>query len=607
MGLCLGEVGECDDNNECTKEVCLAGGGCDHLPINSFECMPVITFINPPRGAMLKGPQPVFATGTVTVGGAGLKDFFINGFKVEVSPISGAFTYMIEPKVGINIIEAIATSKLGGEDKAVRSFAWTTEYFPLGQQVPSGLGLWLSQLVWDDNNTSDVDDFATIVTLILEDFDLPSLIPNPLTQSKALGCTFTVKTKNVSIGNPNVDITTKNQALELKIRYPNIYIGLQVDAPGFFCPDLSGSVSASYIEITIWLAMLDNPAGLEIQIASSSAKVAGLNVSIDGILGFLVNWIIDFFEGSVAKQIEALVLDQLDIVPGILADALNALAITVDFELPALIGDEPPTKLTLASKLTSADFDQFGGFFEMSTTVTSGAKKVPYETKGSLGRDGCADGADFFDYLMQSEIEMALKDDMLNQMLHAVWYAGGFEIPLPKNLLGDVDVQEYGVSINDLKLSFLLPPVLNDCNFEETLTMTIGDMEFVVDLLLFGQPLKVTAYASAEIAAEILVIDDLDGAKATILLEDMVYFGVEVGQVSMGFEGAQGAVEEMIQLYVGPDLFSSLGGQALGGFPLPSIPLDGFSDSIPAGTKLELSLKKVYRLGGRTVMAGNAQ
>ncbi|MFT7624353.1 MAG: hypothetical protein ACI9WU_003540, partial [Myxococcota bacterium] len=55
------------------------------------------------------------------------------------------------------------------------------------------------------------------------------------------------------------------------------------------------------------------------------------------------------------------------------------------------------------------------------------------------------------------------------------------------------------------------------------------------------------------------------------------------------------------------DLFTGLAGEGLGGIPIPEIPLDGFTDSIPQGTTLSLDLQKVYRLGGRSVMAGNAK
>lgn len=607
MGECVGEVSDCDDGNICTKEICLAGGACDHVPINSPECKPEIHFINPPRGAMLKGPQPVFVTGWVKIPPGGLKDFFINDNPVEVNPMSGAFTVMMEPKVGINIITAITNTNLGGEDNAIRSFSWSTEYFPAGGQVPNGIGLWLSQAVWDDNNTSDVDDIATVITMVLDEFDLPSLIPNPLTKTSVLGCDYTVSPTNVSIGNPQVDITTKNQALELMVTYPNLFLGLDVSAGGFFCPDISGSVSASFVRVTVDLVMNDNLAGLEITMANSKVDIHGLDIDIDGILGFLVNWIINFFEGTVADQIEGLVLDQLSIIPETLADALNALAFSTEFEIPSFIGDAPPSVLSLTSALTAADFDQFGGFLEMSTVISAGAKKVPYTTLGSLGRDGCFKDDYFFDYLMQSEIEIALKDDMMNQMLHAIWYAGALEIPLGPSVLGDVDVSEYGVVIKDLSLSFLLPPIMSDCNFDGVSTMTLGDVKFTVDLDLFGNPLKVVAYMSAEIAAEMVVNEDLDGSTAGILLEDILIFGIEVEEVSQGFEGAQAAVEELIGGFIGPDLFTGLGAETLGGFPLPAIPLDGFSESIPSGTVLELSLTKIYRLGGRTVMAGNAK
>ncbi len=338
-------------------------------------------------------------------------------------------------------------------------------------------------------------------------------------------------------------------------------------------------------------------------------EIEGLDVEIDGILGFLFGWIIDLFEGTIAEQIEAQVLGQFDQLPLDLGEALSAIAISQEFELPALIGDAPPAKLLLSTSLSAADFDQFGGFFELGSQITSvGGQPPPYATLGSLARDKCGKFGepDFFDYLMQSELEIALKDDLINQMLHAAWYAGAFQIPLPKSALPDVDLSQYGVKMGDIGLSFLLPPILSSCNYDEKLLIGIGDMKVQASLELFGQELSITAYASAVIEAEMEVVDGPTTKTVGIALKEVGLFEVEVENVSAGFEGAQGAVEELIGQFLGPDLLTQLGSTALSGIPIPEIPLDGFSDSIPAGTVLKLDLTKVYRLGGRTVMAGNA-
>ena len=292
----------------------------------------------------------------------------------------------------------------------------------------------------------------------------------------------------------------------------------------------------------------------------------------------------------------------------LLPGALESLAVSESFEMPKFIGDGPPVTINLTSTLTAADFDQFGGFLELSSSTTATPKGIPYNPIGSVGRANCLDTKpEFFDYLMAAEIEIALKDDMMNQMLFAAWYGGAFEMPLPASFLGDVDLTEYGVVLNDLTVSFMLPPVLSSCNFEENLILGIGDMKVHVSLVLFDQPLEITAFASGEILAELVVQEGLDGNTLGIALDEVILFDVEVEEVSAGFENAQAAVEELIDQFLAPDFLTSFGGEALGGIPIPSIPLDGFTDAVPKGTELTLDLKKVYRLGGRSVMAGNAK
>ncbi len=609
QGECVGDVSQCDDNNECTKEICIAGGGCAYVPINSFECKPQIVITYPPRGAMLLGPGDVVVTGTVSVGGAGLKDFFINDIEVPVHPISGAFSFVMQPQVGVNIIRAIANSNLGGEDTSIRSYAWSTAYQPVGQAVDDAIGIWLSQLVFDDNNTSDLDDIATVLSLILESLDIQSQIPNPLTKTSVFQCTFTVKAQPVLIGNPQVDIWTNNQVINLKITYPNLYIGLDVDASGFLCPGVSGDVTASALVFSGQMQVGQTPTGdLTLVLNQVDLAIQSLNIDINGILGFLFNWIINFVEGPIANQIEDQVSNQLNGIPEILAEALSALAVTETFEIPAFIGNGPPMEVTLDSTLSGADFDQFGGFFEMAAGLTAGAKGVPYETKGSLLRNSCATAEpDFFDYLMQSEIEVAFKDDAINQMLHAVWYAGALTFPLDASYLSDVDLSEYSVDLIDVQMNMLLPPIVSSCNYQDQLMVGFGDMEVIAALNLFGNPLVITAYASAEIAGELKLVDTPAGPEVAIGLDNLVTFDIEIDDVDAGFEGAQGAVEELIGQFLGPELFTGLGSELLGNLPIPSIPLDGFSGSIPSGTELTLELAALYRLGGRTVLAGFAK
>jgi hypothetical protein len=558
---------------------------------------------------MLLGPSAVAVTGTVSVGGAGIKDFFINDIEVPVDPETGAFSFVMQPQVGINIIRAIANSNLGGEDTAIRSYAWSTAYRPVGQDIDGAIGIWLSQLVFDDNNTSDLDDIATLITLILDAIDIQSNIPNPLTKTSVLQCTFTVKAQPVFIGNPQVDIWTNNQVINLKVTYPNLYIGLDVDASGFLCPGVSGDVSSSAIVINAQMQVGQTPTGdLTLALSQLDLSIQNLDIDINGILGFLFNWLINFVEGPIANLIENQVSGQLNGIPDILANALSALALNETFELPSLIGDGPPMEIALTSKLSGADFDQFGGFFELAAGLTSGAKGVTYDTKGSLLRDSCASAdPDFFDYLMQSEIEIALKDDAINQMLHAVWYAGALSYPLDASFLSDVDLSEYSVELIDVQMNMLLPPILSSCNYEEQLLVGFGDIEVVASLNLFGNPLVITAYASAEIAGELIMVETPNGNEVAINLDNILTFDIEVEDVDAGFEGAQGAVDELIGQFLGPELFEGLGSELFGSFPLPTIPLDAFDPSIPTSTQLALKLAAIYRLGGRTVLAGFAE
>ena len=190
-------------------------------------------------------------------------------------------------------------------------------------------------------------------------------------------------------------------------------------------------------------------------------------------------------------------------------------------------------------------------------------------------------------------MEIIMNDDTINMILYSAWRGGFLEFDLPPELLGDVDLESFGVNDLVAHVSGLLPPAVSDCA-DGQLTLHIGDLELTATMNLFGSPLDMVAYASFDAQFEIMAT------------EGEISFGVsEIGNVKLELTAEQDDQIEMEDVLVlllkenlVPALTDGLSGDALGGLELPNIELD------VAGTTLEVGIDPLWvqRANGNNVV-----
>jgi len=606
-GACVDSSGDlCDDANECTLDIPVPTLGCLNIPVGAPGCAANIVITSPARAASLKGPAGVTAKGKVTVPGGSIKSFKING-KTATVDASGNFSVALSPKVGLNVLDVRVTTALNGEQAAVRAYTWAPEYHGVGASIPTGASLYTSKTVWDDNDTSDIDDLATVVTLIIENADIAGSVPNPLGTYKVGWCTYTIKVKSFSIGDPVVDLKPVNGALRTIVTFPDLKTDLKAEGAGFACIDASPKVTADSMQVSLDMAITAQADGnLTVTMANEKATVKNLDIKLSGVAGFLFNWIFNFFEGTVADNIEEQVVGQLSQFPQQLSAALEKIAVTTDLDIPGFLG--PPTTLKFIAKLSGADFDETGGYFDVGASLTPFAKKTPHMAPGSVLRKGCGGSSGAFSFLKQGQIEFAINDDLANQALFALWWGGAFEGAAPASVTGGVDLSEYEVDVKALDVSFMLPPVISDCDPGKGLVLGLGDIKIDASVEIFGvQTVDLTAWASVRVAVKAVVQSGAAGKEVGLKLGKLLFTGVEMDTLPEDMAGVKPALEFLILEHVIPPMLDDLGGGVLAAIPVPEIPLDGFSAAIPAGTAVSLDLKSVYRKGGRTVLSGDAE
>jgi hypothetical protein len=612
-GVCQGEVSPCDDGNACTQDLCLAGGGCAHELIDTPECKPEITITYPPRGAMLLGPpDSVTVTGTVTSKGGAITQFLVNDMKVNLAA-DGSFSHAIAPRSGTNIIRTVATNQSGGQAKGVRAFMFSHKYYPADPStaaaaaINDGIEVFLGKTVFDDNDTSTPDDFATLILLYLKTIDIGSLIPSPLATTSVGWCTAKIYGKNLKYTGPDLDLYPINGGLHARVRITNLHMDVEAKLDGFLCPSASGDVDAQAIQVDVDLMVsVPQPGNVKVTLANQSAQVTGLDISLDGFLGFLLNWLIDLFSGTIADQLEAMVVDQIAQFAPVIEQALESLAIEMPITIPPLLGAGTPVTLYLKATVSSADFDTMGATIGLQGTALT-AKGVPYSPLGSIARSGCLDPyAEPFHFIELNEVEFGIFDDLLNQLMYAMWYGGSLKFTITEaDLPPGLPLSQYGIGNLAVDVFFLLPPMLTDCTADKKFNLQVGDIGIHASMTLLGQPIVMDAYASASAPASVKATPTATGSELSLFVDqDHLVAEIEIESTNGGAK-AKYALTGLIETMLLPMIFEALGTDGpLVSFPIPDLDLGGIIPGLPPGTTFSIVAKQVYRTSGYTVLSG---
>ncbi|MBM4355273.1 MAG: hypothetical protein FJ109_16055, partial [Deltaproteobacteria bacterium] len=446
---CAGLPISCDDGNVCTTDSCVPQSGCQHKALKTADCRPKIVITYPPRGVTIKGPGPVTVTGTVTSKTAPMASFTIGNAPVPLAA-DGSFSFDIVPGQGMNLIVAEAVDQAGGKSRTTPSFYFSTIYYPVdaakpeASMVPDGILVFLGPEVWDDNDVSDVDDMATIMVYYLKGLNLGTMITNPVSTGNLGWCTYKVNISDIKYGEPSIDLIPIDGGLHLFVLIPNFTADVQIDQSGFLCPDMTGIAKASSITIDTAVMITSTNGVVSAQMVGTEVKVNNLDIQISGVLGFLLNWLINFFENTFAAQIEKSFEQQLGgVIPKAIVDALNSLALDQVIEVKPFMGSGAPVKLSLKTGLSSADFRKEGATLGMKATVVT-PKVTPHTPHGSIGRAKClSDLPEPFEFPMKGQLEMGLHDDFFNQLPFGMYYGGLFEMDLVPADLG-TDLSQYG-------------------------------------------------------------------------------------------------------------------------------------------------------------------
>lgn len=138
---------------------------------------------------------------------------------------------------------------------------------------------------------------------LMDDFDIEALIPDPLLVQNIALCTYTISMDNLTYDAPDFELTRTATGLDLKYTYRNINGDIEGTAPGFLCPDVEGDLEVSSIVTTTKITIVQG-SDPRVTLGKTTTTVSGLDVTIDGIMGFLAGWLVNFFEDDFAFLLE---------------------------------------------------------------------------------------------------------------------------------------------------------------------------------------------------------------------------------------------------------------------------------------------------------------
>jgi hypothetical protein len=547
----------------------------------------------PPRAATLINENPVIVRGTVTSGGGEIVDLRING---ESVPVDGdRFSLAMSPEVGGNLIVVEVEDAIGGTRKKVQSFLWSTQYVPEGPMV-QGLGMWLSQEVLDDGDRQDPpDDFAHIFEIVLASYDLASLLSGDLGTFAG----FALRVRSVEHGAPRASLRPGEDVLHLTVIIPDLRVGLRAQGRFF---GANGTLTASQIEVQaeVRLAVVDGALVVDLEEEDVTVEIHDANFQFSSFIfnllaGWLVNSVLPGIVDDVENDLRAVLVGQIG---PILQGALGALAFSNDITLPSVTPGGPDANMRLYSLYDEVTVDPEG----VELLFDAGAYSLPEEIHdrnlGVMARVGCDRGPQRLVIPSMGEVELVLSDDLVNALLYAAWTSGWLDFEIPDELLGGFDFGALGIEDLLLTTTALLQPTAADCNEDGELILTIGDLQIDGSLLLFGEPVTLTLYASLQAGLEIIAQDGQIGFGLTsiervdqeIVIHDERFWGLEV------------LIEELVGDNLVPALLDLLGGDALGGFPIPALDLGGAIEDFEGEIILTFEPLGLERIDGNNVI-----
>lgn len=549
---------------------------------------PAITCDSPNDGSMIVATPG----STVTFQGSvsdvvGVDEVTVNGNPVTVT--GGAFSAPIPVEFGINFVELTARDTAGTESSRTCAFLASPRYAAPTANLDGVLSLKLRQEAIDDSNATDgLDSLNDILLTVLNSSGLRNqlnatlqasnpLYPRRCVQSGPFGsCLFRLqadyRNNSLQIPGPNSsELRLVSGGFRTTVRIPRLEMGIQLGGT----VSSRGTVTARDATIALTFNVRLNRGQPEITVRSvDTVSIRRMDTDFSGVAGFVIDILVDLFEGTVRRTIENQLRDYIrDSFDEVLEDVLGGLDVSTigsTLNVPRLDG--------------SGDIAmRFGvDFSSWSTTASrmlvgigtnfSAPTAVGYPTEGVA----YPSGAVLDDPSTSTSAAVSVHSALFNQVMHALWRGGLLETTVSGSSLGGS--LPAGTTA---ELRGALPPVAHLVG--DRVELGIGALSLsIVYPGFIDTPLSVTLGAKASTNVSLSGNDLSFGG---IRIDELVF---STGDVSLD-PGTRDVLEGFLRTLV-QNIVDDVLNDALPALPIPSFELPDSMTAygIPRGTELGL-------------------
>ena len=626
----------------------------DSLRVDSTP--PTIQIASPARSAMLQegslADHDISIDGSVSDVLSYIVSASLNGQDLSAGGNSSVlnFSGTQSSRWGMSVITATSEDECGNVSVHAQSYLRSPQYFDASTtasasaRASTGLLAHLNQPIIDDYDRSDLDDIASLGQAILQGLDFNSLVApgqalaqETLSPSSCSWGQFTSDTgyfigrhsdanRLINASGPYVhELRAVDGGIAFTISVNDLDFPLTAWAALIVCAGIGGVqpatisidnawVGAEAVDVTGTLGITIGNAGPEATLTNLNIATNGLYLDADcGIFDFLcdaiTNLVIPLVSGLIEDALEDAIASQ---IPALLEDVFNGFQIEAGFDLPA------PIDMTLNIN-SGFDYSHFSsgtngnGYGQLGLAAqvfpASQGESISNDARGAIRKNGNTPNFSATDYAFG----LGLKDDLLNQMMWALWYGGGLHFD---NLIDFVSESAGGAADQDfsdlisMSLRAEMPPVIMPGANGEDIDIGLGDVwiEASVDLigLIGGEATEPTITVGMYLSTILSGSLDIDSVtnELQIAVSDNPEVYVQVVELDdMGYQSLMSDLFTRVLKLILPRLFSNV----LGSFPLPEFDLSTLAGEglVPPGTVWKLTNGSLdrpnsdyYRLSG---------
>jgi hypothetical protein len=527
----------------------------------------------------------------------------VNGREARLFP-GGTFEAEVPVRFGVNFLEIDAVDAFGVGNRRVCAFLASDTWVAPDAFLGDAIVLDLAAAAFDDGNRCDgLDSITDILFAVINSTGLTAqldaalraadpLYPETCVVDAWLFCavSFGLNYRSLRVDGPNdTAVTLVDGGLRVAVTVRDVELGLRIR--GTF--GTSGTINVDRLGIAMVFDLGLSAGRPRVALRSlDGVDVGGIDSDFSGITGFILDLVVDLFEGTIRN----LVRDELsDFVVENFSEILDDLVANLDieslgatFDVPRLDGEgavgvgfgvQFSSVQVTREQATFGLASRFAGDVVRSDTLGAPIAALPTADSAALPRT----------------VRAAVDYGLLNQVLHALWQGGFFDVALGDALLGDAALD--GVALD---VSAGLPLVVVG-TATDAIEVHIGAWEVALDYPgLFVEPLRVRLGAVA--TARVVLVDDtsidFDGLALTEFYFDPVDVALE--------PETRDVLDALFRRVLQSALDTALEG-ALPALPVPAfeLPASVAAFGLPAGAYLGLVDAALQLTERRFVLLGN--